>query len=69
MTPLSIFAARSFWALVLAAVVPFVPWITEADVDPLAGHLANVVSAALGFYALWQRRDPQRKLVVRGPVK
>ena len=66
--PLSIFAARSFWALVLAFVVPFVPALTEADIDPLAGYLADAVSGLLMAWALFERRNPQRSLKVLGPI-
>jgi hypothetical protein len=67
--PLSIFAARSFWVFVLSVAVQFVPALDAGDVDPLAGHLSDVVSALLGAWALFfERRNPQRALKVLGPV-
>jgi hypothetical protein len=66
--PLSIFAARSFWAFVLALVVPFVPALSEADIDPLAGHISDIVSGVLMAWALFERRNPQRELRILGPV-
>jgi len=69
MTPLSIIGARSFWALVIGMAVQFVPWLSDADVEPLADLAINLVSALAAVWAWYERRAPSRSLVIRGPLK
>lgn len=69
MTPLSIFAARSFWVLVIGIAAQFVPWITDADIEPMADLALDLVSAIAGVWAWYERRAPKRALKLRGPVK